>query len=384
MTARERVDAFEAWVRRVGTPAEIASFSRSVADGFVAVAGSGAVTAAHVEMSCALARDAGMDVGAMERLGALFVRFTAEPAAAAAVVVAERAKSEPPVVMRATSEPPVVVRATSEPPVVMRASSEPPAPVVERAKSEPPAILRATTEPPTGDLKVSFRAAASNPALVALPDEPEPDAPPAPAARSPRAVAATRRGRLVALAAAVAAAAAIAYYARGSAPDDAPAHTGLLAALDLDAEFPAGWHVAPTAASASAVKSSLVARGGTDADPDDRAFVATVPRTDLIAPGASASDEALVKAAERAEHASAARVTAAGGTYQTGGCTASAAAAHTAVCRGTMHDSAGTTLALQTFVRIGDERAVVALFVAKLTVSDAAHEADAIVASLEL
>jgi len=138
-----------------------------------------------------------------------------------------------------------------------------------------------------------------------------------------------------------------------------------------------------TATLGAQYRTSVVARGGTAEDPEDSAFIATVPLAGALAPGGDITDDALVHAAERAERGTASRVAAEGGTYQTGGCKVSAAGVHTAVCRGTAHEGS-ETVALQTFLRVGDQRAVVALFMAKLSVSDAAPEADRIVGSFGL
>jgi hypothetical protein len=423
---RAKVDAFEAWLRAAGTPEEIASFTRSAAEGFVAVAGTRAITADHVEMSVRFARDAKMDVTAMERLGAALVRWSEAgeppppPPAKPAVVEAKPAVVETAAVgslaaaIAAAPAAGSLAAAIAAAPAAAPAPAAPArAPAADVAKPEPAPAAAADTGLP----RVSFRAsqqvpplekpaaAADAPAAITDAPPPKPVAAPAssvPAASAskparaptstPRTSPAAARAKAVAAIAVVASAGVIAWHLHDASSSAASgtgtgaAHLDRLAALDLGAEFPAGWHVAPGPGSASAlgaVKTSLVARGGTDADPDDRAFVATLPLTDSLAAGVDTTDDALVKAAAAAERGTSTRIAAGGGTYATGGCSIAPVAAHTAVCRGTLREG-GATLALQTYVRVGEERAVVALFVAKLSVPDPQGEADRIVASFSL
>jgi hypothetical protein len=379
MATRTRVEAFEAWLRATGTADEIALFSKSYSDGFVAVAGSKRVGLAHVIAAVKLARDAGMDTTAMEKLGHLFVKFTdagepqIEDKPPEAVKPPEPEKIKP---FEMLPLPPLEPKPVPEPPVVAAVADAPEVPVVAFRKSTQQAPLPKPAAPP--------------PDAVAAP-APEMPAPVRAATEKPAAAAAVaprKPNRGLAAGAAIAAAVVglvVWHLHDSSSSGDAPDHLRRIAPLAIDAEFPDGWHLAPDSAAhiggLGALKTALAARGGTDADPESRAFLAALPLTDSLAAGADITDEALVKAAQSAERGTQSRLLSQGGAYQTGGCTIAAIAAHTAVCRGTVRDGS-RTLALQTYVRVGDERAIVALFVSKLSVHDPASEADGIVASL--
>ncbi len=115
-------------------------------------------------------------------------------------------------------------------------------------------------------------------------------------------------------------------------PDAAPV-------VVLEEVLPDGWRVVHAQRGAT-----LVARGG------DQMFVATLPAS-------AAKDELAV--ARTAEQGATAKLVASAAHYYSEGC--AAAGEHTAVCRGTATLPGGEVVTLQTYVRVGARRAVLAL-----------------------
>ena len=335
VTRDERLDAFEAWLHANGAGDEANPVNRSTAAGILAVAGKGAVTAEHVAAGVALAHDAGMtETATMERIGAWLVAFEAGaplPAIGAAAPVVE-----PPAAVVAR---PVVVEA---PPV-----------------AEPPPALQ-----------ISIRTSQLNPVT---PDEVAAATPVPAKPRRPR----TRKGPVLAAVATIAilGGAGAWWITRGDPEPPAPRVTAestplaRIPELDLPVVFPEGWRVVHLGAG-----TALVARGS-----EHQAFVATVPLVTPLAAGMT--PEALIAVAHDAEQGAAARLVSSAARYYSEGC--EAAGAGVAVCRGTA-TLGGDVVTLQTYLRLGARRAVLAMFMAKPSVADAKPIAAAIVDSLVL
>ena len=281
--ADERLDAFEVWLIARGEGAQL---NRSIAAGFLAIAGKRPVTADDVAAGVALAREAGVgEVEPMERLGALLVEFEAIGGA-----------------------------------------------------QEPIAVAR----PP--ELAISIRTSRNVPRID---DAALAAAEPVVAGAAPR-----PRRPIAAIAGAVLVLGGIGawWILRG---DDAPEVASLdrIAALDLSVAFPAGWQVAHAKG-----RTALVTQGA-----DHQAFVAIVRLDPRLA------DDALVTVARQAETAATAELA---GAYASDGC--QIAGEHVAVCRGAA-TIAGHAVPMQTYVRLGAKRAVLAMFTA---VPDAAAIVD--------
>jgi hypothetical protein len=186
-TASLRVDAFVAWLGSTGTPDDIAAFSRSIVSGLVSLAGNAKVAPSHVASGVELARDAGLDVAAMERLGTLLVTFEAiEVAQPSTVSIAFKPKPVPVPVPVPVPDSIVVAKAEAEP---------------EQPKPKAVAVAAAAAAP--------------------------------------------TRSRAIPIAALALAIVALAWFARpGAAPD---AEIQRLAALELPARFPPGWQLATRA-----------------------------------------------------------------------------------------------------------------------------------------
>ena len=161
-----------------------------------------------------------------------------------------------------------------------------------------------------------------------------------------------------------------------SAPS-ASATIDRLVPLDLPVAFPSGWQLVPSTAAA---KTARVVYGA-PTDPDDQVFVATLRLEGALAGGLALETPALIAVAHDAEAGAAARLLAGEARYYSEGC--EAAGAQTAVCRGTATRD-GEVVTLQTFVRVGAKRAVLALFMAKPGVPEPRRIATEIVNGFEL
>jgi hypothetical protein len=386
LSTRARVDAFEIWLQTACTPEQAAVYNRSIVEGFIAVAGPDPVTHEHIAISVSLARDAGIDVTAMEQLGKLIVEYDSS---------GDPAMATPP---RAASEPPVQAKKVAKP-LMMSFRDDANAPPAGNASTNAMAAFKAN---------VANAANAPERARSAADDEPSaiinsvPRAATAPVAAAvdragsvdgATAASATRRVPKWAIPAAVVvvvgAGVAFAVFKRPNA--DKPAeptapiadHLRRVPQLALDAEFPQGWKVASDAGSAIVPNTAVVFRGDSEPDPDQAVFLAALPLADDLAAGIDITDAVLLAAAHDAEVGAAAHVTATGGLYETEGCVLSIIGQHTAVCRGEAKQR-GQTMALRTYLRVGATRAVIALFIAKSTVKTATKDAEQIVRSFKL
>ena len=360
MSRRERIAAFEAWLQARGNAAELALFSRSVADGMLSLTGGGPLEPAHVAKAAALARDAGMSETTVAALGALLIEH------------------------EAAAEPPQV-----EPAPLELAAEPMPAPLAEIVAEVEPApfgIKLRAAEP-------AARAAAEPDALAAPPatGAPERDAPVASA--EPEPVAPPRRG-WIGYAAGVAAAGGLVVAGlqlRGHRP--APQRTAATPAdtrvrlrhVPLTADIPRGWREAADGellpAGDHAPPMSLVLRDGSAADPDRGMFVAMLPASHELA--GQPADAALIAAASTAERGLGAAVAHGAGNYVSAGCTVVAVGgARIGACVGTAQQT-GTTSEVATFVRVIDDRELVAVTVTRPPSAAAAAENVALVASLK-
>lgn len=326
MSRRERIVAFEAWLHARGDAAELALFSRSVADGMLSLTGGGKLEPEHVAKAAALARDAGMSDTAVAALGALLI----EHEAAAPSQAAPLAEAEP----------------------------------------APFAITLRAAEPPA--------AGAPPPDVASV--EPEPAVP-------------RRRGWIgyAAGIAAVGGLVVVGLQLRGHRP--APRRTGATHAdtrvrlrhVPLSADIPRGWREATDGellpAGDHAPPMSLVLRDGSAADPDRGMYVAMLPASHELA--GQPADAALIAAASTAERGLGAAVTHGAGSYVSAGCTVVAVGgARIGACVGTAQQT-GTTSEVATFVRVIDDRELVAVTVARPPSAAAAAENVALVASLK-
>jgi hypothetical protein len=330
MAAVSKLDDFESWLRANGLADEATSATRSIAAGILAVAGKGDATAAHVATGIELARDAGIsEIATLERVGALLLAF------------------------QAGERPPPIGKPVVAGPVV--------------AEVLPPAH---TVAPPP-ELQISIRSSQPTPRaataeLARIVDAPPPPvSPPKPA---------TRKGPIVATIGALAMIGAVGAWwilrddGESYAPPPKPPETlSSIPELELPVAFPVGWRVVHARKG-----SAFVARGS-----EHQAFFATVP---LVSPlAATMAGPALVAVAHDAEQGAAERLVASSARYYSEGC--EVAADNLAVCRGTA-TLAGEVVTLQTYLRVGPRRAVLAMFMAKPSVAEPAAIAAAIVASL--
>ena len=129
-------------------------------------------------------------------------------------------------------------------------------------------------------------------------------------------------------------------------------------------------------------KTTLVFRGGTAEDPEHGAFIGVLPLTGALAEGPTLSDASLIALVRTAEQGTAARLVADAADYRSEGCQlAQVGGQRAGVCSGaaTRH---GDSVKLQTYLRVGAKRAVIAVFMARESVGDSRIEAAGLVASL--
>lgn len=341
MTGLSKLDDFESWLRATGAGETATPANRTIAAGILAVAGKGPVTAAHVATGLELARDAGItDVATLEQVGALLLAF--EAGATPPAVVPE------PAIASAPAEPPPALQ------ISIRTSQ--PTPRVGDTTGDGITIRGSQPAPRVGQATGLIAPTVENV------DAPAPTAP-----RRTRSV-------LVAVGAlAVVGAAGAWWITRDDGEVIAPppprtaATLSKIPELDLTVAFPAGWRVIHAQRSGA-----LVARGS-----EHQAFLATVP---LVSPlAANMAGPALVAVAHDAEQGAAERLVAGAARYYSEGC--EVAGEGLAICRGTA-TLAGDVVTLQTYLRIGPRRAVLAMFMAKPSVAEPAAIAASIVASL--
>lgn len=358
MSRRERIVAFEAWLHARGDAAELALFSRSVADGMLSLTGGGKLEPEHVAKAAALARDAGMSDTAVAALGALLIEHeAAAPSQAAPLAELELA-------------PLAEVELAPVTEVVAAVEPAPLAELVAEAEPAPFAITLRAAEPPA--------AGAPPPDVASV--EPEPAVP-------------RRRGWIgyAAGIAAVGGLVVVGLQLRGHRP--APRRTGATHAdtrvrlrhVPLSADIPRGWREATDGellpAGDHAPPMSLVLRDGSAADPDRGMYVAMLPASHELA--GQPADAALIAAASTAERGLGAAVTHGAGSYVSAGCTVVAVGgARIGACVGTAQQT-GTTSEVATFVRVIDDRELVAVTVARPPSAAAAAENVALVASLK-
>lgn len=148
--------------------------------------------------------------------------------------------------------------------------------------------------------------------------------------------------------------------------------------------LPGGWNAVgsePIAATgASLHQNALFFRGGSATDPDHVAFVGEVPLTGVLAAGSMLDDEALLAATQLAECGAAEQV---GKDYQSDGCTiADVGGRRMGFCAGTIL-RADRQVAIRTYLQVGVDRGLLALFVAKDSVTGAGDDEATVVAGLQ-
>lgn len=347
MRADDRIDAFASWLVRHGTVEQRAIYSKSVIQGFIAVAAGARVAAEHVERSVRFAREAGIaGVPAMEQLGELFLRFEAE--------LAGETREAAPLALDV---------------------SVPDVPPADEPGDAAPGL---EPELPPAAMSIRIRAAT------------QPGGGPAPKQASGRTVV------LFGVLAAVGGAALVATRLRGGSDDESAQSSGPetpaaspalhLRNVRLSAQFPAGWREAteselgPSPPGRSAVTTAMVFRGARVDDPDEAAYFASMPVSRALA--GEPTDAALIEAARTAERGVIAELDAALGVYRSASCEAVTVGGRRAgACRG-VAARRGAQAQLHTYVRVIGDRQVVALFLAPAGVAGAAEVPESVVGSL--
>lgn len=358
MSRRERINAFEAWLRARDHASELALFSRSTADGILSLTGGGPLEPAHVEQAASLARDAGMtDTSKISALGALLLEFEAVKEAAPA------------------ARAPVVAAA----PVVEAAPGDELARIIEDAALLEPAPA---AEPAPFTIKLK---ATEPEAPRELAPEPAP-APPAAHELAPR----PRRAWIgYAIGAGLLAAlAVVGLQLRGHAraASQAPAaHDARvrLRRVPLFASVPRDWHEASEAelpADGQQPVMSLVYRGGSAADPERGMFVAVLRAAAEL--GGHPADAALISAASTGERGLGAVFAHGSEQYVSAGCTVvPLGGVRTGACVGTIEKTGGKS-EVAIYVRVIGDHEIVAMTVTRVPSRAASAEVTALVASL--
>ncbi|MBV8759358.1 MAG: hypothetical protein JO257_18870 [Deltaproteobacteria bacterium] len=375
MSRKERIDAFEAWLRARGNADELALFSRSVTDGMLSMTGGGKLEPIHVEHAAALARDAGMSDASVAALGALLLEFEAAPPAGSP------AGESPP------AESPAADSPLAGSPLELE-----PAPFGITLRAAESASTAASPPEPA-------------PADGALAEAASTDGSTDAASREPDAVTRSRRGWIGYAAGVVVAGGLVVVglqlrgrqsttapatatktaTATGAPSQPAPADNRVrLRRVPLFANVPRGWHEASDAellpADAHAPPMSLVYRGGSAADPERGMFVSVLPAAGELA--GHPADAALIRAAGTAERGLGAAVTHGAGGYVSAGCTVvSLGGVKTGACVGTAQQT-GATSEVGVYVRVIGDREIVAVAVTRQPSAATTAETAALVASL--
>ena len=352
MSRRERINAFEAWLRARDHASELALFSRSTADGILSLTGGGPLEPAHVEQAASLARDAGItDTSKISALGSLLLEFEAvkETAPAARAPVVDGAPGDE------------LARIVEDAALLEAAPVAEPAPFTIKLKAtEPEAPRELAPEPAPAPLAVDEPAARPRRAWIGY---------------------AIGAGLLAALAV-------VGLQLRGHAPaaSRAPAATDArvrLHRVPLFASVPRDWHEASEAelpADGQQPVMSLVYRGGSATDPERGMFVAVLPAAAEL--GGHPADAALISAASTGERGLGSVFAHGSEQYVSAGCTVvPLGGVRTGACVGTIEKTGGKS-EVAIYVRVIGDHEIVAMTVTRVPSPAASAEVTALVASL--